>query len=56
MTPEEHAFIEEIVQLSKKYNLSLSHEDGQGGFMVGPYYEDNIEWIRAAIHIEEDKG
>ena len=42
-------FLNEIVKLCKKYNLSLSHEDTHGAFIVEKYNEGNIEWLKAAF-------
>lgn len=41
-------FIEEIDLVCKKYNLSISHEDEHGRFIIEDYYESNIEWLCAA--------
>ena len=49
-------FLENIVALCKIYNLSLSHEDGQGSFIVEEYKEENIEWLKAAYVREEKDG
>lgn len=51
MKPDEttaQKFIEEIIELCKKYNLSLGHEDTHGSFLVAPYDEEAIKWISAA--------
>jgi len=48
-TPKEvKAFIEDIINLSKKHNLSISHEDIGGGFRIEKYKEDNIDWFKDA--------
>ena len=39
-------FIDEIEQLSIKYNLSISHEDKHGAFVIETYNPENIEWLR----------
>lgn len=53
------AFIDEIIEVSKKHGMSISHEDIGGGFIVEPYDDENIKWISAAylqqIWIEEDR-
>lgn len=41
-------FIEDIIKVYKKHNLSLAHEDLYGGFVVQDYKEKNVEWIRQA--------
>lgn len=48
-------FLDELFKLYKKHNISISHEDGQGGFIlnVDQYMEDDIKWIhRASIEID----
>ena len=40
MPLEMKKFLEEIVAICKKYNLSISHEDGQGNFIVEEYIQD----------------
>ena len=42
------AFLDEIEKVCKKHNLSISHEDGHGGFEIEEYNQDNIEWLRDA--------
>ena len=32
--PLVEAFIDEIVEVCKKHNFSIDHEDGQGGFII----------------------
>jgi len=41
-------FIEEISKVCKKYNMSISHEDGHGGFIIERFCADNIEWLKNA--------
>lgn len=41
-------FIDEIVEVCKKHQLSISHEDFQGGFIIEPFKERNIRWFRDA--------
>lgn len=49
-TPERMvAFFEEINYICKKFNLSISHEDGQGGFIIEKYDKSNIEWLCGAF-------
>ena len=48
-TPQKQIdFIEEIDAVCKKYNLSISHEDGHGGFEIEEYDPYNIEWLKRA--------
>ena len=38
-------FLTEIIAVSKKHGFSISHEDGQGAFMVTEYTEGNSLWL-----------
>ena len=40
-------FISEIIAVSKKYGLTISHEDYEGGFIIEDYDESNIDWLKA---------
>jgi hypothetical protein len=42
------AFLEKIIEVCKEYKLSISHEDGQGSFIIELYDKDNIEWLSGA--------
>ena len=44
-------FLDEIESVCKKHNLSISHEDCYGAFIVEDYRSENIEWLFSA-----DKG
>ena len=47
--PEEQVkFIEEIEAVCKKYNLSISHEDGQGAFVIEKFSQENLNWLKRA--------
>lgn len=39
-------FYNEIDEVCKKYNLSISHEDGHGAFILEEYSKKNIEWLK----------
>lgn len=44
-------FIKKIIEVYKEYNMSLSHDDGQGAFWIEPLYAENVEWLEdASIH------
>ena len=44
-------FLEDIKKVCEKHNLSISHEDGHGAFIVEDYNDRNIEWLfNAAKH------
>ncbi len=46
LTVEE--FKEKVVELCDEYNLSIAHEDSQGGFIIQSYSKENIEWLMQA--------
>lgn len=43
------AFLAEIVEVSKRHGLCLSHEDGQGAFEVDDLNDYCIEWLLDAF-------
>lgn len=45
------AFIERVIALSQQYGLSISHEDGQGAFLIRKQDDFYNKWLRNA-HIE----
>lgn len=48
-TPKEMLeFFKDIEEVCKKHGLSISHEDGHGGFLIEKYDEHNIKWLRSA--------
>lgn len=38
-------FYYDLFMLCKKYNITISHEDGQGSFIIEDFNEENIKWI-----------
>lgn len=56
-TPEEvKNFLNEIDNICKKYNLSISHEDCHGAFIIERYDNFNIRWLKdCLLNIEEEK-
>lgn len=48
MPAEMQAFLTEIEAVSRKYGLSLAHEDAQGGFIVEVLKESNLRWLAGA--------
>lgn len=42
-------FLNEITKIYKKYNLSLSHEDTHGSFIIEKYDEYNIKWLKNSL-------
>lgn len=48
-TPEKLIkFMEELEALYKKYDLSIAHEDQQGGFIIEKYSDFNMDWMKEA--------
>ena len=41
-------FYNDLIAVFKKHNLSISHEDYHGSFLVENYNEQNIEWLKNA--------
>lgn len=47
-------FLEDIKKVCEKHNLSISHEDGQGAFIVEDYDNRNIKWLfNASKHYKD---
>lgn len=47
--PEEiKDFFEALDKLCRAHDISISHEDTQGGFILERYDTKNIEWIKNA--------
>ena len=42
-------FFDEIEEICKKYNLSISHEDTHGSFVIEKHNQSNIDWLKSAI-------
>lgn len=41
-------FLKEIAYLYSKYNMSISHEDIHGSFIIENNDDDNLEWLTKA--------
>jgi hypothetical protein len=41
-------FIKEIIEVCKKHNLSIGHEDTHGAFIIANYDEYYNEWLLEA--------
>ncbi|MEE1301719.1 MAG: hypothetical protein UHD64_02960 [Bacteroidales bacterium] len=48
-------FLEDIDMVCKKHNLSISHEDYMGAFLIEEYSEENIHWLFNARKCYEDR-
>ena len=46
-------FYNDLINLYKKYGISISHEDGHGGFILEEYDEFNIQGIKDASVTKE---
>jgi hypothetical protein len=55
-SPEVKTFIAEIVNICRKYNFSIAHEDTQGGFIIEKWNPENIEWFGAAFDKTENNA
>jgi len=43
---KEEEFVEEVIKLSKKYNLAIAHEDKYGRFEIVKYSEEECDNLR----------
>ena len=41
-------FLEEILSVCKKHNLSISHEDWHGAFIIEEYSDKLSQWLNEA--------
>lgn len=41
-------FFKELFLLYEKYDISISHEDENGAFLLECYYPNNVKWIEEA--------
>lgn len=44
------AFLHDIHVASKLHGFSIAHEDNQGAFIIEPYSEANIEWLKSSYY------
>jgi hypothetical protein len=42
------SFMEDLFKLYEKHDLSISHEDGHGGFIIEKMSDENVRWISYA--------
>jgi len=42
-------FLDDIVAICVKHNLTISHEDHGGAFVVEKFNSNNIKWIKDAF-------
>lgn len=43
------AFLDDIEAAQRKHGISIGHEDAQGGFLLVPFDEDVLRWVRGAV-------
>ena len=41
-------FLAEIEKVCKAYNISISHEDCHGAFVLRPYNDEDMDWLKHA--------
>lgn len=39
-------FLKDIEKVCKEHNLSISHEDSQGAFIIEEYDDYNMKWLK----------
>ena len=55
--PEVDAFLVEILAVCRKHGMTISHEDGHGGFIIEPPSEFNEAWLlAAAVNLRSGKA
>ncbi len=50
----EKQFLNELAQLYKKYNVSISHEDKHGSFQLDKYDSYNVAWLTDSLRQERE--
>jgi hypothetical protein len=43
-------FLAEVEKLCRKYNISISHEDQHGAFLLEEFSELNMSWLKEASY------
>lgn len=51
--PHIDKFLDELADLCRRYDLTISHEDHHGSFLIQDYSRENIEWI---LDASDDRG
>lgn len=52
---EAEKFYNEIEEVCRKHNISISHEDGHGGFLLETYDDFYMRWLRDT-NLEDENG
>ena len=46
-TPNEiKDFLSDVEKIYKKHNMSISHEDRHGSFVINRFKQEDLEWIK----------
>ena len=48
-SPRVDAFLRDLIEVYKKHELSLGHEDAHGAFIIQPLTDGNINWLQNAM-------
>ena len=48
MKINQEAFMDDIEQVCRKHGVSISHEDEHGSFVLEPFSEEGMTWLRDA--------
>ncbi len=51
---EVQEFLNDLEELCRRHDMSLSHEDGHGSFIIENYSEFNLKWVRSAARSNTD--
>lgn len=49
-------FLAEIEKLCRKFNISISHEDQHGAFLLTELDEDYLDWLKGADYGRYEKN
>jgi hypothetical protein len=52
--PEIEAFLHAIVKVCEQHDMTVSHEDGHGAFLIESFNPQNLEWLRNANDARDD--
>jgi len=47
-------FLAEVEKLCRKYNISISHEDQHGAFLLEEFDEELMSWLKGASYSRYD--
>jgi hypothetical protein len=45
----EEQFVSDLIAVYIKHGMSLAHEDSQGAFIIEPYSEYNVKWLKETL-------